>query len=292
MVLYVNVHHYGARGDGQHDDTAGIAAALAVLPPGGGIICFPPGEYVTAPIQLPTTAPYPAQAGIHLRGAGCTVSILRPRDPHTSCIVGQPLITTNLGTAPNRISQLGFRPHAAGSLHGVDLRSMSFARIQDVAFFDNGSGRFQTGLFLSTIADGGIPGSAHCYNNVIDGVYINKQPLGPLTLIRGVGTPNVTRIDNVVVNGETPMQGIDVDSTAIHWIITNCHFEVMQGTCVRPSNFFTMRDCYMELCLRGLDGTGRESNDVSVERCCFNYTPNAAVASYQFTRCYTLGGGS
>ncbi|MER7273939.1 right-handed parallel beta-helix repeat-containing protein [Dactylosporangium sp. NPDC000244] len=44
-----NVRRFGARGDGSHDDTPAFRAALAALPPGGGVIHVPAGRYLLCP---------------------------------------------------------------------------------------------------------------------------------------------------------------------------------------------------------------------------------------------------
>jgi Pectate lyase superfamily protein len=43
-----NVKAYGAIGNGVHDDTAAIQAAMAVAGPIGGVVFFPPGQYVVS----------------------------------------------------------------------------------------------------------------------------------------------------------------------------------------------------------------------------------------------------
>lgn len=45
-ALGVNVASFGARGDGASDDGPAIRAAIASLPPSGGVIYFPPGTYL------------------------------------------------------------------------------------------------------------------------------------------------------------------------------------------------------------------------------------------------------
>jgi hypothetical protein len=44
----VNVKYYGATGDGETDDTAAIAVAIAAIPATGGVLYFPPGTYLTS----------------------------------------------------------------------------------------------------------------------------------------------------------------------------------------------------------------------------------------------------
>jgi hypothetical protein len=45
----INVKNYGAVGDGSHDDTAAITAAIAAIPSGGGELFFPPGNFISSP---------------------------------------------------------------------------------------------------------------------------------------------------------------------------------------------------------------------------------------------------
>lgn len=45
---WTNVLNYGAVGDGSHDDTSAITAAIAALPASGGVLYFPPGSYKTS----------------------------------------------------------------------------------------------------------------------------------------------------------------------------------------------------------------------------------------------------
>lgn len=47
----VNVRDFGAAGDGKHEDTAAIQAAINFLPPGGRL-WFPAGTYLTLPLSL------------------------------------------------------------------------------------------------------------------------------------------------------------------------------------------------------------------------------------------------
>lgn len=49
----IDVRRFGARGDGQTDDTAAIREAIAALPPRGGVLFFPPGHYLTDTIVAP-----------------------------------------------------------------------------------------------------------------------------------------------------------------------------------------------------------------------------------------------
>jgi hypothetical protein len=291
----VNVKDFGAVGDGVADDTAAIQNAISALSSGGGTVFFPAGEYVTDPIVMPVTAASPNQHAVHLLGSGATVSILRPRQASIySCIKGQPYTTPSFATAPNRISKLGFKPHASGSLFGIDMRNMSYTRVTDIEFIDNGTGRFVVGIVLATKDDGtgapgsfaGVSGSAHCYDNCIDGVRVVQQTYGPQTLIIGIDTANVHQIKNVSVGGTMPMNGINAQTTCTHWIVRDCIFEGMQGTCVVPAEFTAIEDCYFESVTKAIDGTGRTGLNVFVSHCYFNSAQNSFISNYRCIQCF------
>ncbi|MDD2553235.1 MAG: glycosyl hydrolase family 28-related protein [Desulfotomaculaceae bacterium] len=47
VVSIINVKEFGAKGDGETDDTAALQNAVDSLSPGGGTVVFPPGTYIT-----------------------------------------------------------------------------------------------------------------------------------------------------------------------------------------------------------------------------------------------------
>lgn len=52
--IFYNIKAFGAKGDGETDDTAAINAAIAAIPTGEfGVVYAPPGRYVSAPFTLP-----------------------------------------------------------------------------------------------------------------------------------------------------------------------------------------------------------------------------------------------
>ena len=65
-----NVRAFGAVGDGVHDDTAAIQAAIDAASAGlGGVVYLPPGGYRTsAPLTLPTDSISLVGAGVETRG--------------------------------------------------------------------------------------------------------------------------------------------------------------------------------------------------------------------------------
>ena len=50
-VCSLNVRRFGAKGDGAHDDTAALQAAILSCPPGGRVL-IPKGDYLTGPLFL------------------------------------------------------------------------------------------------------------------------------------------------------------------------------------------------------------------------------------------------
>ena len=67
-ALAVSVKDFGAVGDGEQDDTAAIRAALDCLPAGGRLI-FPPGTYLSLPLQLKSHITVELKKGAILLGS-------------------------------------------------------------------------------------------------------------------------------------------------------------------------------------------------------------------------------
>jgi hypothetical protein len=67
---------WGARGDGEHDDTAAIQAAIDAV--GSGVVYFAPGAYANTGVM--------ADSEITLKGAGCRVSVLKFTPTEGACL--------------------------------------------------------------------------------------------------------------------------------------------------------------------------------------------------------------
>lgn len=79
---WMNVQHFGAKGDGVTDDTGAITKAITALPSGRGVVYFPPGHYlVTATLILDN------RIGITFMGGGATTlrSTVSGAGPAISC---------------------------------------------------------------------------------------------------------------------------------------------------------------------------------------------------------------
>lgn len=272
------------------DDTANLSAAvteLLTVSPGGGEVLCPPGEYIIDQFVFPTTSGTDVKA-IHIVGVGGRATIFRERTANGGLFAGQAVVTATYATAANVIRGIGLKPHASSSTsYAIDMRRMSYTQIEDIEFIDNGTGRFAVGIYMDTES-----GTGHCYENTIDGVRVNNQTWGPALLIRGVGTPNLHKIKHVSCVGSMPMNGIQVDTTAVMWDIDGLHWEGPVGTAIFPCNYMTVRNSYIESTTTSVDATGRTSMNVQFERCYFNSAPFAGNAgtTYSFDNCFDSTG--
>jgi predicted small lipoprotein YifL len=72
----IDVRNYGAKGDGQRDDTAAIQAAINAIPASGGTVLFPPGTYIVAPTKTTGIA---IRSNLSLVGSGAQ-SVIKIKD--------------------------------------------------------------------------------------------------------------------------------------------------------------------------------------------------------------------
>ncbi|MCB0013314.1 MAG: right-handed parallel beta-helix repeat-containing protein [Anaerolineales bacterium] len=78
-----NVRHYGARGDGLHDDTRAIRRAIrAARQAGGGVVYFPAGSYAVTPQKRASALDLSGVTNISLLGAGLETSRIRLKNGH------------------------------------------------------------------------------------------------------------------------------------------------------------------------------------------------------------------
>jgi hypothetical protein len=89
---YFNVVTYGAYGDGVHDDTAAIAAAIASAP-NGGTIYFPPGTYLATNFSL--------TSGIYLVGSGIGATTIKLKNSTNTDLISMQANLINLSASPN-----------------------------------------------------------------------------------------------------------------------------------------------------------------------------------------------
>lgn len=76
----VNVKDFGAKGDGQSDDTMAIRSAMAALPSKGGVVFFPHGHYLSNTIYPRNQMTFLGYAAFGYQEPGGT--IISPFDPN------------------------------------------------------------------------------------------------------------------------------------------------------------------------------------------------------------------
>lgn len=79
---WVDVRAFGAKGDGETDDTAAILAAIDSVPPMGGTVLFPPGTYIVSRSQgaSKNAAIIIDRDFVRLLGSGSSCTIIKARD--------------------------------------------------------------------------------------------------------------------------------------------------------------------------------------------------------------------
>jgi polygalacturonase len=92
-VPFFNVMNYGARADGSASSTEAIRSAIdAAKAAGGGTVYFPPGKYVTGPIELASDLTLDFDAGATLRFPATQLPFTQGREQGVECLTPVPLI--------------------------------------------------------------------------------------------------------------------------------------------------------------------------------------------------------
>lgn len=172
----INVKDFGARGDGDADDTAALAAAIAAAGTGGTVF-IPPGTYRHTGITI--------NQSIILRGSGWMATVLK------NVSVSAPAVTVSRqpgsGTAPDGyivggvlIEQLQLTGTSTGA--AVLYNTQSHTVLRDVYILSNGG----HGVQLST--DSHVYGLTidHCViqGNVLDGIYGRGEGLRQINAVQ------------------------------------------------------------------------------------------------------------
>jgi len=121
---------WGARGDGEHNDTAAIQAAINAV--ASGIVCFPPGTYANTGIR--------ARSEITLKGAGCRVSVLQFTPKQGACI------TLPTDCSGLRVEAMRIRTDEDNSALGIDGTAEYVRHFSMHNFIVSG---FHTGVYIA-----------------------------------------------------------------------------------------------------------------------------------------------
>lgn len=286
----VNVLDFGAVGDGVTNDTAAIQAAIAALGTNGGGVYFPAGTYVTDTIVIPTITSN-APHGIIFFGESCSSSILTPLNTNQSIFKGQTSVTPNYINPRSVIRDLGFKPHASGAnVACIDMKNMSFSLVENVEFFENGTGRFLYGFRLDDTG-------GSCYGVVIRGVRLNAFVVAPNNLFYVAGTTTTYLIEDVFVVANTgsdayPNNIFVAEATTLlgtlrGWVINGLN-AVPTISVIQPGDYTKIENCWFESVNFGITDASRTAMHVVVTDCYFNSAPfgGTAGATYSYRNCF------
>ncbi len=91
--LFFNVLDYGAHNDGSTNSTEAIRSTIqAAKAAGGGMVYFPPGNYVTGPIELVNDLTLDIDSGATLRFPATKLPFTKGREQGVECLTPIPLI--------------------------------------------------------------------------------------------------------------------------------------------------------------------------------------------------------
>jgi hypothetical protein len=120
----LNVHQFGARGDGKSDDTKAIQSAIDAAAARGGAVELPPGIYSTAELHLRT---HVSLSGVpawdYRQGFG---SVIRLADEHAASLLN---ITGAFGATIEGLSLDGRK--LGNGVHGIWLNKPDYGKQED-----------------------------------------------------------------------------------------------------------------------------------------------------------------
>jgi len=120
----LNVHQFGAKGDGKSDDTKSIQSAIDAAAARGGAVFLPPGVYQSSELRM---RPHVSLTGIpawdYERGFG---SVIRLADKHAQCLLN---ISGAFGVTIDGVCLDGDKLGAG--VHGVWLNKPDYGKQED-----------------------------------------------------------------------------------------------------------------------------------------------------------------
>ena len=137
---WINVIDFGAIGDGVHDDTAAIQAAITTA--AGGVVYMPEGRYVVASTLTWYNTVDANSPGLQLFGAGMDLTVIENR------VAGGPAIDIDgsagaflrfqRGAKIQDLSIIAAAPAPVGG-YGIRIRANWYMSIQNVQIYGHGS---------------------------------------------------------------------------------------------------------------------------------------------------------
>ena len=114
VTVSANVRDFGAKGDGQTDDTQAIRKAVEMVAQRGGVVYFPPGHYLSATIAGGNHITFKGDSGWSYRAEDNGASVVSPVRNDQACLFD---LKGSVGT---RLVGLTLDGHGkGGEMHGV-----------------------------------------------------------------------------------------------------------------------------------------------------------------------------
>lgn len=272
----VSVKDFGAAGDGVHEDTAALQAAISFLPEGGRL-WFPAGTYLTLPLSLKSHITLELDEGAVLLG-----SAERERYPIVPAAAVDPVTGAE-------IPQTGFEGQELNSYQS--LLQASYA--EDIAVVGRGAvdGNGQNGDWWKDFKS--FPASRprviflnRCRGVTLHGITVKN---GPSWHIHPFFTKDFAMLDCFVTAPKVSPNTDGIDPESCDGVdIIGCRFSVgddciavksgkidMAVKYQTPADHHTIRNCLMEFG-HGAVTLGSELSggirNLSVTRCCFRQT--------------------
>ena len=197
----INVRDKGARGDGVHDDTSAFQDAIDALPPDGGTVEVPDGNYLLDPLQ-----PVRLRSRMHLHLSSGATLVAKAVAAGRSYVVWVPLVQdveiSGGGILGERARHLG---NGGEWGHGIQIVGSSRVTVRDMRVADC----WGDGVYVGTKRDAG--GTRIVSNDVvIDGVVSTGNRRQGLS-IGGARNVWVRNCEFSHTNGTAPQCGIDIE---------------------------------------------------------------------------------
>jgi parallel beta-helix repeat protein len=292
-----NVRDYGALGDGVHDDTAAIQAAINSLPSDGGTVNIPAGRYLVDAVRS-----IKLRSRMLLQLAPDATLVVKPNSADKAYLI-YALSVSDVEIAGGQV--IGDRYGHLGTTgewgHAVFVRGSSRVTVRDMRLADCWGDGLSIGASLVYNGDP-IPSEDIVVANVIS---TNNRRQGI----------SIGRANNVVLrdsefsnsNGTAPECGIDIepDDPGISNVVSieNCRFSGNKKYGInlfKRSQNTTIRRCTIEnngscgIVTVGSTGVVIESNDIRLNRATGIYvqdgTSNCQIAGNTFYGNYASQG--
>lgn len=220
----ISVRDFGALGDGAHDDTAAIQAAITYVLSlaNGGAVYLPQGTYkVTAQINIPNTA----NISFRLYGAGAATKI-KYTGSATVNIFSAGSGTPTFGSL-YQFDDFGFLGPTGGVVTAFNLNNINNSLFYNVSVFGNTNGIILQSSFNTRIID--------CYFNTQSQYGISTNVTGTNALYiaqTGISNAGTAAINLAVGGNNIVIRDNDLEANAVALELTNYTSVLFEGNYV------------------------------------------------------------